>query len=229
MNKMGNILIEDKKLVVPGEVIAEGMDFLPAAGVIRDGDKLVANKIGLVNIDNRLVKLIPLSGAYTPKIGDNVIGQVVNIGFSGWAIDFGFSNNAQLPLRDASRDFIDRNADLSQYYNFGDYVVAKISNVNKSNLVDLSMKGPGLMKLNKTYGKIVDIASSKVPRVIGKQGSMINLLKTSTGCKIFVGQNGKVWVEGDNSNKAIEAIKLIEKESHLSGLTEKVEKLLGGK
>ncbi|MAG45507.1 MAG: RNA-binding protein [Nanoarchaeota archaeon] len=229
MNKMGNILIENKKLVVPGEVIAEGMDFLPAVGVMRDGDKLVANKIGLVNIDNRLVKLIPLSGAYNPKVGDNVIGQVVNIGFNGWAIDFGFSNNAQLPLRDASRDFIDRNADLSQYYDFGDYMIAKISSVSKSNLVDLTMKGPGLMKLNKANGKIVDIASSKVPRVIGKQGSMISLLKRLTDCKIFVGQNGKVWIEGENVNKAIEAIKLIERKSHLSGLTEEIEKLLGGK
>ncbi len=226
---MGKILVKDKQLITPGEVLAEGMDFLPAGDVFRDGDKLVASKIGLVKIDNRLVKVIPLTGKYLPKVGDTVIGQVVNVGFGGWAVDIGFSNNAQLPIRDATSEFIDRKADLTQYYNFNEYIVAKISNLTKANLIDLTMKSHELGKLNKNEGRLVDIAPSKVPRVIGKQGSMISLLKELTGCKVIVGQNGKVWIEGENASKVVEAIDLIERESHLSGLTEKIEKLLGGK
>ena len=58
---------------------------------------------------------------------------------------------------------------------------------------------------------------------------MIELIKNLSGCRINVGQNGKVWISGENPERIIEAIRLIEKESYLSGLTEKIENLLGGK
>lgn len=221
------LIIKEKEFVIPGDVIAEGIDYLPAQGVFRDGDKIIAEQIGIVHVDNRLIKLIPLTGAYKPKAGDVIIGQVVNISFNGWSVDISFSNLALLSVRDGSSDFIERKSDLSRYFDFDDFIIAKISNVGKGNLIDLTMKGPGLMKLQ--GGMIVDVSPSKVPRIIGKQGSMITLLKNLSGCKISVGQNGKVWISGDNSDNVIEAIRLIEKESYLSGLTEKIERLLGGK
>ena len=226
---MSNLLVNDKQLVFPGEIVAEGIDYLPSQGIFRDNDQLVANRIGLVSIDNRLIKLIPLTGVYTPKVGDVVIGKIVNVGFSGWTVDFGFSNLAQLPVRDATSEFIDRRSDLTQYFDFDDLIVTKISNLSKGNLVDLTMKSPGLFKLNKEKGRLIDISSSKVPRVIGKQGSMISMLKNMTECKISVGQNGKIWVEGENEGLVVKAIEFIERESHLPGLTEKIERLLGGK
>ncbi len=221
------LLIKDKDFVIPGDVIAEGIDYLPAAGVFREGNNIIAEQIGIVNVDNRLIKLIPLTGTYKPKIGDVVIGQIVNISFNGWSVDIGFSNLALLSVRDATSEFIERKSDLSRYFDFDDFIVAKISNVGKGNLIDLTMKGHGLIKLS--HGRLIDVSPSKVPRIIGKQGSMINLLKELSNCRVSVGQNGKVWIEGDNSEMVIEAIRLIEKESYLSGLTEKIEKLLGGK
>lgn len=227
---MGNIIINDKQIAVPGEVLAEGMDYLPAGGVFREKDKIIASQIGVVNIDNRLVKLIPLTGCYNPKRGDMVIGEVVNITFSGWSIDIGHSNLAVLPIRDATSDFIERGADLSRFYNFNDTVVAKISNVSSSNLIDLTMKGPGLMKLK--GGILIDVTPSKVPRIIGKAGSMISVIKEKTGCKIIVGQNGKVWIRGenfDNEKRAIDAIKMIEELAHTEGLTDKIGEFLEGR
>lgn len=221
------LIVKEKEFVIPGDVIAEGIDYLPAQDVFREGDKIIAGQIGIVHVDNRLIKLIPLTGAYKPKSGDVVIGQVVNIGFNGWSLDIGFSNLALLSVRDGSSDFIERKSDLSRYFDFDDFLITKISNVGKGNLIDLTMKGHGLMKLQE--GIIIDVGPSKVPRIIGKQGSMITLLKELSGCKINVGQNGKVWISGDNSERVIEAIKLIERESYLSGLTEKIENLLGGK
>ena len=69
---------------------------------------------------------------------------------------------------------------------------------------------------------------SKVPRIIGKKGSMISLLKKYTNCRIFVGQNGRIWVDGEESgiNKVIDTIKMIEDESLSYGLTNKIEDLL---
>jgi exosome complex component RRP4 len=221
------LIVKEKDFVIPGDVVAEGMDNLPGNGIYRDGDKLVAMQLGVVRVDNRLVKLIPLTGAYKPRVGDVVIGQVTNMNFNAWTIDINYSNLAMMNIRDGTTEFIDKKADLSRYYDFDDYVVAKILNIGKGNLIDLTMKGPGLMKLN--GGRIFDVAPSKVPRVIGKQGSMISMLKTLSGCKMFVGQNGKLWVDGEKTAKVLEAVRLIERETHTSGLTEKVEKLLGGK
>jgi len=224
---MGKLNVKDKDIVVPGEELAEGMDHLPAAGTYRDGDKIIASQLGIVNIGGRLIKLIPLSGRYTPKAGDTVIGKVVNMSFSSWFIDVGYAYEGVLSLKDATSEYIDRGADLTRYYNFGDYVTCKIVKVNKSMAIDLSMKGPGLRKL--IGGKIIEITPSKVPRVIGKQGSMINLIKEKTGCKISVGQNGLVWVQGEspeNEMLATKAVEEIEKKAHIKGLTDEITKLL---
>ncbi|MEK6856391.1 MAG: exosome complex RNA-binding protein Rrp4 [Nanoarchaeota archaeon] len=221
------LLIKEKEFVIPGDVIAEGIDYLPAGGVFREKDEIIAEQIGIVNVDNRLIRLIPLTGIYRPRPGDVVIGQVVNIGFNGWSIDMGFSNLALLSVRDATSEFIERKSDLSRFFDFDDYIVSKISNVGKGNLIDLTMKGHGLDKLHN--GRIIDVNPSKIPRIIGKQGSMINTLKSLSNCMMQVGQNGKVWISGENCEKLIEAIRLIERESHTHGLTEKIEKLLGEK
>src|SRR3989344_134761 len=226
-DKMGKLLVKNKDLVVPGEVLVEGMDYVPGSGVFREGEMIVANSVGLVSVDNRLVKLIPLTGFYAPKKNDTVIGKVANINFNGWMIDIGHSNFAMLSLKEATNEYIDKKADLSKYYDFGDVVVAKIISTTKDGTSDLTMKGPGLNKL--VNGRVIEVASTKVPRIIGKQGSMITIIKTKTNCKVVVGQNGKVWIQSENpeeERKAIDIIRFIEKESVKEGLTEKVEKLL---
>ena len=220
---MGKLLVNNKDIVVPGEVIAEGMDFLPGDHTRREGDKIVASLLGLVSVQNRLIKLIPLSGKYKPKRDDNVIGKVVEILPKGWMVDIGCQNRAMISLKDGSSDYIQRGADLTKYFKIGDYVLARISNVTSNNLIDLTMRDPRLKKLGP--GRLVKINPTKVPRLIGKKASMITLIKDKTDCRIFVGQNGWIWVSGDPKaeNLAIDAIKKIEKESHLSGLTEKIE------
>lgn len=218
---MGKILFEDKDLVVPGDILAEGMDYLPSGGAIRDNDKIVANHLGLVSLDKRFVKVIPLTGKYIPKAGDTIIAKVVDMGFSGWYLDIGGSQEASLMMRDVA-EFVERDSDLSQIFDFGDIVIAKVSKVIRGN-VNLTTKGPGLRKIS--GGKIISVSSSKVPRIIGKQGSMVQLLKEKTGCNITVGQNGRIWIQGQNPEeelRATEAILKIQNESHTDGLTDKM-------
>lgn len=227
---MGKLLIKDKEIVVPGQILATGMDFLPAGGAFRDKEEIISSQVGIVNISGRLIKLIPLTGRYVPKKNDTVIGKVSDMSFSSWYINIGYASDATLMLKEASGDFIPRNADLTQYYNFGDYVVAKIINVNKAMHIDLTMKGPGLKKLS--HGKIIKVTPVKVPRIIGKQGSMISLVKDNTGCRIMIGQNGVVWISGVDPEKeriATEAIMMINESAHESGLTDKVKAFLEGK
>lgn len=220
-------MVQNKEIVIPGQEIAKGMGFIPSGGVYREDDTIIASVIGLASINGRVLRVIPLTGKYAAKRGDAVIGKVVDMNFSNWFVDIGCSNDGALNLRETP-EFIEMGADLSKYYSFGDYIFASIVNVTRSS-IDLSMKGPGLRKLGP--GKIIKVSPSKVPRVIGKEGSMITLIKDKTKTRILVGQNGIAWIQGENPNdeiKAANVIKYIEENSHKEGLTEEVSKFLDG-
>jgi exosome complex component RRP4 len=223
---MGKLLVEDKSVVVPGEELAEGMDYLPTEGTYREGEKIIACRLGLVTVEGRLIKLIPLSGKYLPKRGDTIIGHVIDITLNGWRIELNSAYSALLSMKEATSEFITRGADLTRYFNFGDYLVTKITNVTSQNLVDVTMKGPGLRKLGE--GRIITVMPNKVPRIIGKQGSMVSMVKTATGCRIIVGQNGVVWIQGTPQSEmiAVEAIRKIEREAHIAGLTDRMKEYL---
>jgi len=224
---MSELLIKDKDIVVPGQELALGMDFLPNSGTFRDNDKIISSQLGLASINGRVIRIIPLNGKYAPKRGDTVIGYIKDMNFSNWFVDIGYAYDAVLSSKEISSDYIERGADLSQFYDLGDVIVAKITNVSKLKMTDLSMRGPGLRKL--TDGRIVKISTVKVPRLIGKEGSMITMIKDLTSTRITAGQNGLVWVNGDDIRKeriAIEAINMINDKSHESNLTEKVKEFL---
>ena len=42
------------------------MDYLPAGGAFRENDKVISSQVGVVEINGRLVKVIPFAGAYVP-------------------------------------------------------------------------------------------------------------------------------------------------------------------
>lgn len=224
---MSDILVKEKDVVVPGEVVATGMDYLPGMGTTRQGDKILAARIGLVNIDGRAIRLIPLSGLYVPKRGDTIIANVVDVSFSGWRVETNCAYSAMLNVKDATSDFVPKGADLTQYFDVGDYIVAKITNVTTQKLIDLTMKGPGLRKLGE--GRILKVSPSKVPRIIGKQGSMVSMIKQATDTRITVGQNGVIWLAGEDPAKeliAVNTIRKIEDEAHIPGLTDRIKAYL---
>lgn len=220
------LLKQERTIVTPGETIAEGMDFLPGDGTFRRGEDIVANMLGLLNTKGRLLKITPVAGGYLPEKNDMIIGQVVDIIMSGWRVEINSAYSALLPLRDASSNFIPRGADLTQFYTFDDYIACKISNVTSQKLVDLTMRGPGLKKLS--GGRIISVSPMKVPRIIGKNGSMVSMLKQASGCQIVVGQNGLVWVSGEPDKEivVIQAVAMIEELAHTSGLTDRVKAFL---
>ena len=161
---MSEIKVKDKEISVPGEVLAVGMDVLPGAGTYRDGEKIVANRLGLVMMDGRTVKLLPLSGRYMPRTNDTIICKVIDVGFNGWRLDTNSAYSAMLSMKDATSEFIQRGANLTQYYDLGDHIVCQIVNVTSQKLIDVTMKGPGLRKLK--GGRIIEVDANKVPRII---------------------------------------------------------------
>ena len=223
---MSELLINERDIVTPGEILAEGMQYLPSHGTYRQDDKIIANRLGLAMIDGKVIKTIPLAGVYIPKRNDIVIGKIIDILSMGWRVEINCPYTGLIPIKDGTFEFIPRGADLSRYFSIGDYFVGKITNVSSQNLVDVSVKGPGLHKLR--YGRIIPVNPSKVPRIIGKKGSMVSMIKQATDCKITVGQNGLVWLNGEPAMEylAIKTIEKIQEESHIGGLTERIKEFL---
>ena len=179
-----------------------------------------------MQLDGRTIKLIHLSGRYTPNKYDIIIAKVIDVNMSGWRLEINSAYSAMLSMKEATSQFINRGADLTKFYNIGDYVSCKIVQVTSQKLVDVTMKGMGLRKL--VGGRIINAASNKVPRIVGKQSSMVSMIKDATRCNIMVGQNGLIWINGTPKGEllAIKAIRKIEQESHLSGLTDRIKEFL---
>jgi exosome complex component RRP4 len=220
------IKMENKKrqIVVPGETVVSGNEFLPGDGAYRDGEDVVANRYGIASIFEKHVRVVPVSGAYYPARGNTIIGTIVDITFNGWLIDFGGAQNAFLPVAEVPR-YVNKN-EMAEFLNFGEAVIVKVWDV-KSRGVDVSMKMRGYGKID--GGMIISIGPNQVPRVIGREGSMVRMIKDATGCDVTVGQNGKVWISGNNTDKEVVARKIIEfiGENAISvGLTDKVEAMI---
>jgi len=214
---------KERMVVVPGEVIGS-KDSLPGDGTAKEGDEVVAQRYGLVEESGKVVKVIPLSGIFVPRRGNVIIGKVEDITFNGWINDINAPSSAFLPVSEVPR-YLDKNS-LGEFLDIGDFFSAKISGV-KSKGIDLTLEGRGLGKLE--GGSIIFINSNKVPRVIGREGSMINLIKDETNVRITVGQNGIIWIKGDNIEdelRAKAAVEFVTEKSFVSGLTDKVKEFL---
>ncbi len=212
----------ERKIVIPGEVIISGEEYLPGEGVEKKGNDIVAIKYGLAEESARLVKVIALSGVYQPRRGNVVIGKVENVTFNGWMVDIDCPVGAFLPVSETPR-YVSKDR-MTEVLDINDMFVSKILGVNGRG-IDLTINMRGLGKIEE--GIIVKINSNKVPRVIGKEGSMINLIKKETGCNVTVGQNGLIWIKGDKIEDELhvrDAITFITEKSFTHGLTEEVEK-----
>jgi exosome complex component RRP4 len=218
---------EPRQLVTPGDLIAEG-DFIVGENTYKEDNKIYASRIGLVEYDNKKVNVVALRAFYIPKIGDKVIGTVVEVGFNGWTVDINAPYLALLRASDVlSRPFRPQQDELSQVLDVGDLVVAKIVAYDRAHDPQLTVGEPELGKI--TRGQIMKITPTKIPRVIGRKGSMISIIQQETGCHIILGLNGVVLITGKNfedEQLAMMAIHTIEEESHTSGLTDRITKML---
>ena len=215
---------QKRQLVIPGETIVSGNEFLPGEGAYRDGEEIVAGKFGVANIFEKHVRVVPVSGAYYPRRGNTIIATIVDITFNGWLMDFGGAQNAFLPVAEVPR-FVNKN-EMQEFLDFGETVIVKVWDV-KSRGVDVSMKMRGFGKIE--GGMILSVGANEVPRIIGKEGSMVKMIKGATGCDVTVGQNGKVWIAGKSTDDEVNAKKIVEFISEnvtVSGLTDMVEKLI---
>ncbi len=213
--------------MTPGELLAEG-DYLAGENTYKESNRVYASRIGLADVGNKRVDVVALRAFYVPRVGDIVIGTVSEVGFNGWTIDIKAPYSALLRASEVlSRQFKPQTDELSQVLNAGDLIVAKIASYDRSHDPQLTVAEPGLGKI--TRGQIMRVTPTKIPRVIGKKGSMVSMIKQETECQIILGANGVILVTGktrEDEDLAMMAIKKIEEESHTSGLTDRITQLI---
>jgi exosome complex component RRP4 len=212
-----------RPIVIPGEAVG-GPGLKPGPGTYSESGQVFAAQLGIRTERDGLVMVIPLNGRYIPERGDAVIGEVVDLGPSHWLVDINSPYPA--PLHATESPWRVEFGDTARYLKAGDVIMCHVLSVDEIKRVQLTMTEREARRL--TGGMVMEISPTKVPRVIGKQGSMVSLIKELTHCQIYVGQNGRIWLDGTDRDTAIAAgaIRLIEDRAQAFGLTEAVRELI---
>lgn len=213
----------ERVLVLPGEEIP-GQGLRPGPGTYRVNGRVYASILGLLQRHPPLVRIVPLSGRYIPKPRDVVVGTVTDVQGTFWLLDIGAPRWAPLHMTGTpwKIDF----GETEQYLHVGDAVVVAVESIENTGRIGVTMLGEGLGKLE--GGTIATISAAKVPRAIGRGGSMIRTITELTSCKVVVGQNGRIWVDGPPEGiiRVRECLRLVEEEGQRSGLTERIQSYL---
>lgn len=206
----------NKKLVIPGQFLSTNVKKAGSGTYVNDG-KVYSLLYGILN-DKRQINVLPFSGKYVPSRNDLVIGTVIVVTPSNWIFELNCAYDGLLHVSEFPRRI--ESSQMKGVMNVGDSAIIRIKDVNPAMKVEITMRERGLRVIND--GRVIEIMPTKVPRLIGHSGSMISMLKKETNCEIFVGQNGRVWINGKDNDmdKLGKAIDLISNNSNASGLTE---------
>jgi len=217
MTSIGNYTI-----VVPGEFLSDSGK--AGSGTYIEGKNIYSKYFGNVVWNNDIINVIPINGIYIPQEGDNIIGRVMEVNDTYWVIDIDAPYYTRLSIMEAN--IRERVQDISTIMDINDIIYARVFHVSRDKSISLTMKNGRYGKL--PSGMIVKINPLRTARVIGKEGSMIKMIKDYTNCEVLVGSNGVIWLNGtaDGMAAASSAIKLIDEEYYSQGLTEKVRDLL---
>jgi len=220
-------MADKRKYVIPGDVITTG-PFRPEQNVILDGEKIIATMVGISEIYDDSVKVLPLTGKYIPKIDDLVIAKVNSHTSLSWELDINSCYVGFLPAQDVfGRDFSAHADELTSKLKTGDLVAARIANFDRTRDPLVTIADRDLGKIDS--GALVPISPSKVPRLIGKKGSMIQMIEMATDAAVTIGQNGWVVVSCESPEgllKAKKAIEMVNEKAHVANLTEQVKEML---
>lgn len=222
-----NLFVEHQEIVVPGQKLAEG-DYKSEDGTYENDGLIYAAYVGLALIKENKLRVRPLKGKYFPSVGDLVIGYIEDVGLTSWTVDIDGPYSGILLASNAIRGRFDPiRDDARRIYDTGDVIRAEIISFDRTRDPQLVTKFQGLGKLR--GGRVINTNPNHIPRIIGRKGSMISMIKRQTNCKIIVARNGRVWIKGESPEQeemVIQAIDQISREAHVSGLTDRIAKFL---
>ncbi|MCS7146480.1 MAG: exosome complex protein Rrp4 [Nitrososphaerota archaeon] len=214
--------VRERDVVTPGQLLSDDQRTAGAHTYVYGG-KVYAAVAGIIQYRDSRINILPSKSPYKPSESDFVVGIITDSKPSHYEVDLGwhlvgFLHN--LGRRSRIR------------LQIGDVVYTQVKN---SGIRGVFLEGgQKLVKISR--GLLIRVSPVKIPRIIGKKGSMLNVLNSESGCRLYVGRNGLIAIVGESPEKELavaSAIKMIEEESHLPGLTERVthhlrKKIVGG-
>ena len=216
-----------KRFVLPGDFITTAPLQL-RDNVVLDGKRIISTAIGLTDVSDDSVRVISLTGVYLPKADDLVIGTIQYIFGNSWFADINSCYQGMLLGQDVfGRGSYPTTSEMKDRLDKGDIIYARIANSDRQREPLISIADKNLGKIDS--GELVKISPTKIPRLIGKHGSMIQTIEASTNATITVGQNGLIVVSCDETHgllKALAAIRMVDEQAHIVDLTDKVKKML---
>jgi exosome complex component RRP4 len=216
-----------KRYVLPGDFITTAPLRLHG-NVVLEGKRIISTAIGLSDISTDSARVISLTGVYIPKIDDLVIGTITSVSGNSWFADINSCYQGMLLGQDVfGRGSYPTMKEMKDRLDKGDIIFAKIANSDRQREPLISIADRNLGKIDS--GELIKISPTKIPRLIGKHGSMIQTIETSTNATLTVGQNGLIVVSCEETNgllKALAAIRMVDEQAHLVDLTDKVKKML---
>lgn len=222
-----SILVEKNDIVVPGQHLAEG-DFVNSDGVMKEGKNFYSTLVGVFVPRDKKLLVRPLKGMYSPSIGDMVIGYIEDVGLTSWSVNIRSPYSGVLLASNAVRGRFDPiRDDARRIFDIGDVIKAEIVSFDRTRDPQLVSKYAGLGKL--FGGRVFETNPNHIPRIIGRKGSMISMIKKLTNSKIIIAKNGRVWVKArstEDEDRVINAINQISREAHVRGLTDRISNLL---
>lgn len=209
-------MIDDRELVIPGKLLGQGIKC--EENCFYEDNKTYSSLCGLARVNDNRVRIIPSAGRYIPKVNDVIIGVVINVLNTRWILDINSPYDAMMPEEAVIRTR--GTEDLKKHYDIGDIVSAMVVHVNEVYKCEVGRP----WKL--VDGLIMNINPKRVPRLIGKKRSMLNMIREKTGNKMVVGQNGRVWIKGDKVDIISKIVRKVEAEAQSRGLTSRISRLL---
>jgi len=216
-----------KRHVLPGDFITTAPLRLQN-NVVLEGKRIISTTIGLSDISDDSARVLSLTGVYLPKIDDLVIGTIQYIFGNSWFADINSCYQGMLLGQDVfGRGSYPTTSEMKERLDKGDIIFARIANSDRQREPLISIADNNLGKVDS--GELIKISPSKIPRLIGKHGSMIQTIEASTNISITVGQNGLIIFKYDNSTglkNAIASIKMIAMTYEDANIEEKIQNIL---
>ena len=197
-----------KRIVIPGELITDQRKKVGENVYIHE-NQIHSSVLGLLNETDDFVSIVPLNGPYIPQENDPVVCVVRNVTANGYIIDVNSHSDCFFPKSMITREL-----------KIGQMLFARVKGVDGvevSELDNINILPDGL---------IYPVSSVKIPRIIGKNDSMLNILKKYTSSNILVGRNGWIWYVSKNGILLEKALSLIVDNSQKSNLTNTIEEYL---
>ncbi len=203
--------VKEREFVVPGQLLSDEPRAAGSHTYVYER-KVYSAVAGIVHLKDSVINVLPAKSPYKPSESDYVLGIITDIKPSHYEVDLGWHlvGFLRTPRRRSKLRL-----------NVGDviYTTVKYSGV-RGVFLD---SDNNLVKIER--GLLIRVSPVKIPRIIGKKGSMLNLLSSESGCRLYVGRNGLIAIMGDSPEKEFavaSAIRIIDEESHIPGLTERV-------